>query len=141
MNCIFCKIGEKSIPSHIVYEDKNLIAFLDLSPIRPGHTQIIPKEHHDYFDHLPAHIAAEIMNLGQKLATKMKQTFKVERVAFAFTGGDVQHAHAHIIPLHEKDDLTSRRYITNSNIEYSTDHLRVTPAELQKIQKQLVMEP
>lgn len=61
---------------------------------------------------------AEIGALAQKLARAMKQAYGVKRVGFAFTGGDVPHAHAHVVPLHAHDDLTSRRYIAEEKVTY-----------------------
>ena len=82
-------------------------------PIRPGHVQIAPKAHYDTFEVLPPDLAAEILVLGQRLARAMKRLYGVERVAFLFSGGDIAHAHAHLVPMHEKTDITSRRYIVD----------------------------
>jgi diadenosine tetraphosphate (Ap4A) HIT family hydrolase len=68
------------------------MAFLDIAPIRPGHTHIIPKQHFDTFDVLPSELAGRIMVLGQIIARKLKSVYRVSRVAFVFTGGDVAHA-------------------------------------------------
>lgn len=116
--CLFCRIAAGEISSHRVYEDDVLVAFLDIAPIRPGHIQIIPKAHYRYFDDLPADLAARIVELGQRFARAMKPMFGVERVAFAFIGNDIDHAHAHVFPAHVKDDLTSRRYIAEEVITY-----------------------
>jgi histidine triad (HIT) family protein len=94
------------------------VAFLDLYPIRPGHVQIIPRDHHPYFDDLPAETVARIVHVGQRMARVMKQVYGVDRVAFLFTGGDVAHAHAHVVPLHEKADITSRRYIVEDKVTF-----------------------
>ena len=60
-NCIFCRIGSGEIPSHVVYEDDQLKAFLDIQPIRTGHVLIVPKAHYDYYESLPAQLAAAIV--------------------------------------------------------------------------------
>lgn len=117
-DCIFCGIASGRIRSYTVYENERIMAFLDISPVRPGHTQIIPKEHYPYFEDLPEDLLNEIVRVGTKLARKMKSEFGVKRVGFAFTGSDVAHAHAHVVPLHESDDLTSRRYIVEDTITY-----------------------
>jgi histidine triad (HIT) family protein len=117
--CVFCKIAAGAIPAHIVYEDDLVMAFLDIGPIRPGHTQIIPREHFGYFDDLPDHIASRIMQVGQRLARGMKALYGVDRVGFVFTGGDVPHAHTHVVPMHHPADITSRRYITNSEVSFA----------------------
>jgi histidine triad (HIT) family protein len=116
--CLFCRISQREVAAHIVYEDERLIAFLDRGPIRPGHTQIMPREHFAYFDDAPAELLAGIVTVGQQLARAMKQTLRVPRVAFLFTGGDIAHVHAHAVPIHEETDITSRRYIVEDNVTF-----------------------
>src|SRR5690606_6251232 len=113
--CIFCRIAAGAIPAHVVYADEQLKAFLDIHTIRPGHVLIIPKSHHDYYDDLPPQLAASVVHLGQRLGKAMKTAYGVERVAFLFTGTDVAHVHAHVLPMHEKTDITSPVYIEQDN--------------------------
>ena len=76
------------------------------------------------------------MALGQRLAKAQKRIYGVQRVAFMFTGGDIAHAHAHIVPLVEKTDITSRRYIVEPELTFralpraSDEALRETAAAL-----------
>jgi histidine triad (HIT) family protein len=134
--CLFCRIARGEIPAHEVYRNDRLVAFLDIGPIREGHVQIIPRDHYETFDELPAEIGAEIMALGQRFAKIQKQLYGVKRVAFMFTGGDVSHAHAHVVPLVEKTDITSRRYIVEPKLTFQAlpnpgdDVLRATAATL-----------
>jgi histidine triad (HIT) family protein len=116
--CLFCRISQREVAAHIVYEDDRLLAFLDRGPIRPGHTQIVPREHFPYFDDAPAEVLAAIVTVGQKLARAMKRTLHVPRVAFLFTGGDIAHVHAHAVPIHEETDITSRRYIVEEAVTF-----------------------
>jgi histidine triad (HIT) family protein len=116
--CVFCRIGSRELNSQVVYEDDLVLAFLDIAPIRPGHTQIIPKRHHAYFEDMPIDAAARIMEIGQKLARVMKGIYAVPRVALLFTGGDIPHAHAHLVPMHEGTDITSRRYIKEDELTF-----------------------
>jgi catechol 2,3-dioxygenase-like lactoylglutathione lyase family enzyme len=69
--------------------------------------------HYETFDVIPPELAGRIVALGQDLARRMKAAYGVERVAFLFTGGDVPHAHAHVVPMHEKTDVTSARYVVS----------------------------
>ncbi len=102
-----------------------MVAFLDRGAIRPGHTQIISRDHIPTFEMLPAQLALKIVVLGQQLARRMKGVYGVERVAFLFTGGDVAHVHAHVVPLHAKTDITSARYITDpETVSWGSAHLR-----------------
>ena len=122
--CSFCDIAAKQAEAVVLFEDDEVLAFLDTSPIRRGHSHIIPKQHFATFDVMPPALAGRIIALGQELARRLKATYKVERVAFLFTGGDVAHAHAHLIPMHEKTDVTSARYILNTEaLHWSAAHL------------------
>ena len=103
----------------MVYESEQVMAFLDINPIRLGHIQVIPLKHFNYFDDLPPAVAAEILDVGQRLARALKIACKVPRVAFLFTGGDIPHAHAHVVPMVEFDDITSWRYIVEETVTYS----------------------
>lgn len=116
--CLFCRIARRQIPAHIIYEDDYLVAFLDTGPIRPGHVQIIPRDHYPTFDDLTAELASRIIVLGQRLARILKVRHKVERAAFLFTGSDIAHAHAHVLPMIEPTDITSRRYIAEEQITF-----------------------
>lgn len=116
--CLFCRIARREIPAHIVYEDDHLVAFLDTGPIRPGHVQIIPRDHYPTFDDLTAELASRIIVLGQRLARILKERNHVSRAAFLFTGGDIAHAHAHVLPLIAPTDITSRRYIAEERITF-----------------------
>jgi histidine triad (HIT) family protein len=116
--CHFCRIGAREIGVDVVYEDDFLMAFLDHFPIRPGHTLIIPKKHYDYFDDMPAELITPTILLGQKLAAAMKALYGVPHVAFLFVGGDLPHAHAHVVPLREYTDITSRQYIVEANVTF-----------------------
>lgn len=117
-HCIFCRIARREVSAHVVYESEQILAFLDINPIRLGHIQIIPLGHFDYFDDLPTTVAAEIVSVGQRLARALKTAYKVPRVAFLFTGGDIPHAHAHVVPMVDFDDITSRRYIVEEHVTY-----------------------
>ncbi len=109
--CMFCRIAEAELHAHKLFEDDLVVAFLDLHPIREGHTLIIPKQHHPWFEDLPEITAARIMAVGQRLARAMKREWGVERVSFFYTGIHVPHAHAHVVPMLHRHDVTSARYL------------------------------
>jgi histidine triad (HIT) family protein len=116
--CVFCQIAARRINAHVVHEDDRLVAFLDRGPIRTGHIQIVPRDHFPYFDEAPAEIVCSIVLLGQRIALALKKLYGVPRVAFLFTGGDIPHLHAHVVPMHEKTDITSRRYIAEDRLTF-----------------------
>ena len=137
-DCPFCRIARHESESVLVYENANIMAFLDIAPIRPAHTLIIPKLHVDAFENLADELAAEIITFGQRLARHMKTVYAVERVAFLFTGSDVPHAHAHVVPMHETTDITSARYLLSKGaVEWSSLQLRTDFAELRRMKEEL----
>ena len=106
--------------------------------MRPGHTVIVPRSHVETFERLPAPLAHRLLGLGQQLARRMKELYKVERVAFFFTGTDVAHAHAHVVPMHEKMDITSARYlVSQEKISWSSEHLRTDTETLKRVRDEL----
>jgi histidine triad (HIT) family protein len=119
-SCLFCGIARGTIKSIVIWENDRVMAFLDIGPIRRGHVQIIPREHFACFDDLPPALANEIMVLGQKIARAQKRLYGVARVAFLFTGGDIPHAHAHVVPMAETTDITSRRYIKEETLTFAS---------------------
>jgi histidine triad (HIT) family protein len=95
-NCIFCKIVNKEIPAHIVYEDDDFIAFLDINPQSPGHCQVIPKKHYRW--------VWDVSNIGkyfeivQKIAKAQQKAFDTEWILSKIVGDEVGHAHIWIYP-------------------------------------------
>ena len=136
--CIFCQIANKSVESVILWEDEDLLVFLDRCSVREGHSQIITKQHYDTFEQTPEELASKIIVVGQRIARKMKAVYGIDRVAFLFTGGDVSHVHAHVIPMHEKTDITSARYITNVEAaHFGSEHLMKDKATLELVRPKL----
>ncbi|MEM6339593.1 MAG: HIT family protein [Pseudomonadota bacterium] len=136
MTCDFCDIVSGRAPAHIVWQDDDVMVFADHQPIRAGHVQIIPKRHYSYFDDLPEPLIGLIVRLGQRLARAQKVIFGVPRVGFVFTGNDVPHCHAHLIPLHDAGDVTSLRYFDRVSVLKRRD-LSVPSADLQQMAKRL----
>lgn len=116
--CVFCAIACGDIPTKTVYEDQDFRVIADGGPIRPGHLLVLTREHYPYFDDLPEPLAAGLIALGQRLARILKTETGVERVGFLLSGGDIAHVHAHIVPMHEKTDLTSRRYVQLDDVPF-----------------------
>lgn len=103
MPCIFCKIINKEIPANIVYEDANFLAFLDINPISPGHTLVIPKKHYRWVWDLPTTSAdgSDIQNyfaVVHKIALSQRKAFDQEMIQSKIVGEDVHHAHVWVFP-------------------------------------------
>ncbi|MDQ3245011.1 MAG: HIT domain-containing protein [bacterium] len=102
-NCIFCKIVKKELPANIVYEDANFLAFLDIRPLGPGHTLVIPKTHYRYVWDLPMQAGAsgnigEYFTIAQKIALAQKKAFNADIVRSQIYGEEVHHAHIWVWP-------------------------------------------
>lgn len=95
-NCIFCKIAKKEIPAHIVYEDDNFIAFLDINPQSPGHCQVIPKEHYRWVWQVPN--AGNYFEVVKKVALAQQKAFDTDWILSKIVGDEVEHAHIWIYP-------------------------------------------
>lgn len=119
-DCLFCKIASGALPAHILHEDDEIMAFLDLHPIRKGHALVIPKAHYTWFEDLPVPLATRITSCAQTLARSMKRLYGVERVAMFYTGIHVAHAHAHVVPMFHIHDVTSAFYLSDGTEGFST---------------------
>ncbi|MDD3178054.1 MAG: HIT family protein [Candidatus ainarchaeum sp.] len=104
-DCIFCKIAQKQIPSAIIYEDDNYLAFLDRNPMHPGHTLLIPKEHTDYIFDLNDEKLSELFIISKKVSQILKKATNCEKVGIAVEGFLVRHVHVHLVPLNNGDSL------------------------------------
>lgn len=104
--CIFCKIVKKEIPAHIIYEDDNFLAFLDIHPQSPGHTQIIPKQHYRWVWDVPAVALAKegeptiaaYFEVAQKVARAQQKAFNTDFILSKIVGDEVPHAHIWVFP-------------------------------------------
>ena len=94
--CIFCKIVKGEIPSYKVYEDDKFLAFLDINPQSPGHTQVIPKDHHRWVWDVPN--AGDYFEVVKKVALAQRKAFDTEWILEKIVGEDVEHAHIWVFP-------------------------------------------
>jgi len=97
-DCIFCKIAAGEISSDKVYEDEDVIAFLDIHPKVPGHTLLIPKKHYTWFEELPDELSDKVFRAAKHIAQDMKKKPGVGYVQLSIVGKDVPHAHVHLLP-------------------------------------------
>ncbi len=109
-DCLFCKIIEKSIPSTDVYEDENIYAFLDIKPVNPGHTLVVPKKHSEGLHDADPEVLKNLIVVAQKIAKAIigaLQTngFNLELNNGAMAGQVIPHLHLHIVPRRPNDGL------------------------------------
>ncbi len=109
MASLFTRIVRGEIPCHKVAEDERFLAFLDIAPLREGHTLVIPKMEVDKFFELPADVLADIMPFAQGVAKKIAKVVACERVGVSVIGLEVPHAHVHLIPIDSVHDMDFSR--------------------------------
>jgi len=107
-DCIFCQIVDGAIPGRVVYEDADVLAFLDANPLAPGHTLVIPKDHHETLDDLPAGRGETTFAALHYLTPIVEDAVDADGSNVAFNNGEaagqeVPHVHGHIIPRFDDD--------------------------------------
>lgn len=106
-DCIFCVIASGVIPVPTVYEDDTMIAFIDLHPLNPGHTLVIPKQHYTTFMDMSSEEFGPFMERAHAIAKKVHHAFPSERLGMVVKGFDVAHAHLHLFPQLTAMDIMS----------------------------------
>ena len=107
--CVFCDIINKKEAAHIVYEDKNLISFLDIEPINEGHILVVPKMHVDSVDKISDDVLSDIMKVIKKITLALKEVYGNEGYSIMQNGGkycDFGHAHFHVFPRYDNDGFS-----------------------------------
>lgn len=105
MPTLFTRIINGDIPCHKICEDERFLAFLDIRPINPGHTLVIPKKEIDYFFDLDDVMIGGIMVYAKKVAHAIQRTVECRRVGVMVAGIEVLHAHVHLVPIQGVGDL------------------------------------
>jgi histidine triad (HIT) family protein len=100
--CIFCKIIQGKIPCEKIYEDKNFFAFLDINPLNPGHTLLVPKKHVQWVDDYEPF--CDYWKTARKLSKVIKKALNPLLVSYVVYGLGVSHAHIHLIPKFKNDE-------------------------------------
>jgi histidine triad (HIT) family protein len=126
MASIFTRIVRGEIPCHKVAEDTRFLAFLDIAPLRMGHTLVIPKVEVDRFFDLPTDLLREIMPFSKAVAARIQQVIPCDRVGLSVIGLEVPHAHVHLIPLDRMADM-----------DFTRPKLSPTPGELAALAAEL----
>jgi histidine triad (HIT) family protein len=127
MDSIFTKIINKEIPGYIIEEDDNFIAFLDAFPLAKGHTLVVPKKQVDYIFDLDEITYSELWKFAKQISVKVENAIPCERIGIAVIGLEVPHAHIHLVPLNNVQD-----------INFSRPKLQLTTNELLEIQERII---
>ena len=119
---IFTKIIKGEIPCYKIAEDDRFIAFLDVFPIKKGHTLVVPKVQIDYLFDLDDSLLSDLMIFAKKVSQKMQRAISCERIGIAVIGLEVPHAHIHLVPLD-----------TVGDIDFSQPKLQLSAKEMTEI--------
>lgn len=122
MASIFSKIVSGEIPSYKVYEDDKFLAFLDIFPLRKGHTLVIPKQEVDYIFDLDNQTLSDLHLVSKKVAKAIEKVIPCNRIGVSVVGLEVPHAHIHLIPIDGVYDM-----------DFSKEKLQLTKEEFSKI--------
>lgn len=114
---IFSKIVAGEIPSYKVAEDDRFYAFLDINPLKKGHTLVIPKQETDYIFDLDDETIAGLQIFAKRVAKAIKATIPCRKVGQAVLGLEVPHAHIHLVPLTTEGDMDFSRKIDSPEPE------------------------
>ncbi len=115
-DCIFCKIVRHEIPSEIIFEDKDIMVFLDINPTTNGDTLIIPKKHYKDMFEVPRELLNYIEDSYKSIYQIYKKKLKCDGLTLTTNmdyGQEIKHFHMHFIPRYKNDDV---KYLSNKDI-------------------------
>ena len=105
MSSIFTKIVRKEIPSYKVHENDRFYAFLDINPLKKGHTLVIPKNEIDCIFDLESDEYQNLWSFAKIVANGMQKVIDCKRISIVVMGLEVPHAHIHLVPLDNMNDI------------------------------------
>ena len=124
---LFSKIIAGEIPSYKIAENDKFFAFLDIFPLTDGHVLVIPKIETDKFFDIPDEYLAEMLLFAKPIAKAIEKSFKCNRCGMAVVGLEVPHAHLHLVPINNIDDLN-----------FTRGKLKRSPEQLKAAQEKIV---
>ena len=125
MSSIFTKIVNGEIPCYKITEDDNFLAFLDVNPNAEGHTLCIPKLEIDKLFDLDDALYLGLMQFSKKVAIALEKTVPCKRIGMSVIGLEVPHAHVHLIPLNEMEDIRFQKKVSLSKEEFLSLALKI----------------
>jgi histidine triad (HIT) family protein len=126
MATIFTKIIKGEIPCYKIAEDDNYFAFLDINPLKAGHTLVVPKKETDYIFDLDDDQLSGLFLFSKKVADAIKSAFPCNRVGLAVLGLEVPHAHIHLVPMDTMDDINFK----NPKLKFSPEEFKAIAAKI-----------
>jgi histidine triad (HIT) family protein len=132
MATIFTKIINGEIPCYKIAEDENYFAFLDINPLKAGHTLVVPKLETDYIFDLDDDQLTGLILFSKKIAAAIKSVFPCNRIGVAVLGLEVPHAHVHLVPMDTMEDINFKK----PKLKFSPEEFKDIAA---KISRQVIL--
>jgi histidine triad (HIT) family protein len=129
MATIFTKIINGEIPCYKIAENDNYFAFLDINPLRAGHTLIVPKRETDYIFDLDDDYLAGLIIFSKKVAVAIKSAIPCNRIGVAILGLEVPHAHIHLVPMDTMEDINFK----NPKLKFSAEEFKDIAAKINRM--------
>ena len=119
MSTLFTKIIHGELPSYKIAEDDRFYAFLDINPLKEGHTLVIPKQEIDYFFDIHDDLLQEYILFSKRVAKAIEKSIPCVRVGLTVIGLEVPHAHIHLIPIDKITDMS----FNSSKVQLTSDRM------------------
>ena len=129
MATLFSRIINGEIPCYKIAEDDRYFAFLDINPLKAGHTLVVPKQETDYIFDLDNEMLAGLIVFSKKVAVAIKKAFPCNRIGVAVLGLEIPHVHIHLVPMDSMEDVNFRN-----------PKLKFTPEEFKQIAEKIRKE-
>lgn len=126
MATIFSKIIRGEIPCFKIAENDDYFAFLDINPLRAGHTLVVPKRETDYIFDLEDEYLAGMVVFSKKIALAIRKAIPCNRIGVAILGLEVPHAHIHLVPMDTMDDINFK----NPKLKFSQEEFKEIAAKI-----------
>jgi histidine triad (HIT) family protein len=126
MPSLFTRIRQGEIPAHVILEDENYFAFLDVFPLVEGHVLVIPKKEVDYLFELDDETLGGLFIFAKRVATAVGKAIPCRKVGVSVIGLEVPHAHVHLVPLQQVDDMN----FSKPKLKPSTEELVAVAARI-----------
>ena len=128
MASIFTRIINGEIPCYKVAEDDRYFAFLDINPLKRGHTLVVPKQETDYIFDLDDDTIAGMIVFSKKIAVAIKAAIPCKRIGVAVLGLEIPHAHIHLVPMDSMEDINFR----NPKLKFTPEEFKEIAAKISK---------
>ncbi|KRE28000.1 HIT family hydrolase [Mycobacterium sp. Soil538] len=133
MATVFTKIINGELPGRFVYEDDDIVAFLTIQPMTPGHTLVVPREELDNWQDIDAPVFARVMEVAQLIGKAVCRAFDTERSGVIIAGLEVPHLHVHVFPARELSDFGFANVDNNPSPESLDDAQRRIKAAIAEL--------